>query len=173
LKTHVAKAPIWVIAIGVVTIGALSVRNGAQTRETTLACDKREVRYSPFDASYGDKITLSEIKDSPGPLAEKSKKRSPQGTRYVLLQDADFNRPGPWMTTLFVGGVGRNGRLLRLSFTDHGSGGVQVRWLNEKLLFIEVWWGRIASTDLILDVDSATFLYKEMAEYGDMIQACH
>ncbi len=65
-----------------------------------------------------------------------------------------------------------NGRLLKLRVVDHASGGVQVQWLNEKLLFVEVWWGRIASTDLILDVSTKTFLYREMAEYGEMVQPC-
>jgi hypothetical protein len=90
-----------------------------------------------------------------------------------MVENLDFNKPGPWTTTVLIGGVGLQGRLLKLSFTDHASGGVSVELLNEKLLFAEIWWGRIASADLILDVSSQTFLYKETAQYGDLIQPCH
>lgn len=164
---------IWITALAVATIGTLAGKIEAQTAETTIACDKQDVRYSPFDSSYGERISLSETKDLPGQLAAKSEKRSPQGTRYVLLQSADFSKPGPWTTSVFIGGVGLNGHLPRLSFIDHANGGVRVQWLNEKLLFVEVWWGRIVSTDLIFDVNSGTFLYRETAECGDMIQPCH
>lgn len=138
-----------------------------------MACNEQEVKYSPFDSSSGDKITLAEIKDSTPALAAGNKKRSPQGTRYLLMQNADFSQPGPWTTTVFIGGTGLHGRLLKLSLIDHESGGVQVQWLNEKLLFVEVWWGRMVSVDLIVDINSRAFLYKEMAQYSDIIQPCH
>ena len=173
MKTHAANTFIWIIAIGVTTIAALAGQIESQTAETTIACDEREVRYKPFDSSYSNKVTLSEIEDSSDLHVEKTKKQSPQGTRYFLLQNPDFSRPGPWRTTVLIGGVGLNKRPLKISLIDHANGGAQVHWLNEKLLFVEVWWGRIVSSDLILDVNSRAFLYKEMAEYGDVIQPCH
>jgi hypothetical protein len=173
LQMHAAKHSIWIAVMVAVTIGTLASRTEAQSAETTIACDKQEVRYRPFDSSLVEKITLSQTKDPLGLRAAESKNRSPQGTRYLLVQSADFSKPGPWTTTVLIGGIGLNGRLLKLSFIDHASGGVHLQWLNEKLLFIEVWWGRIASTDLILDVNNRTFLYKETAEYGDLIQPCH
>jgi hypothetical protein len=160
----------WIAAIAVGVIATLTSRIEAQTAGATIACDKQEVRYSPLDSSYGERIMLATINDFSGQPS--TKKRSPQGTRYVLLESAGFSGPGPWTTTALIGGVGLNGRLLKLSFINHASGGVRVQWLNEKLLFVEVWWGRIASTDLILDVSSKTFLYRETADYGDMIQPC-
>lgn len=36
----------------------------------------------------------------------------------------------------------------------------QVRWINEKLLFIRVMWGRVAGTDLILDVETEQIVYE-------------
>jgi hypothetical protein len=41
-----------------------------------------------------------------------------------------------------------------------------VRWINEKLLFLRPWWGRIAATDLILDVETERFIYEESVTYG-------
>jgi len=58
---------------------------------------------------------------------------------------------------------------ITLSFFDHGRGGVQIHWLNEKLLYGSVWWGRVLSTDFIFDVEQRVFLYKEMANYDCFI----
>lgn len=37
----------------------------------------------------------------------------------------------------------------------------EVRWLNEKLVFMRAWWARIAATDLIYDVEREQFIYAE------------
>ncbi len=37
----------------------------------------------------------------------------------------------------------------------------KVRWINEKLLFIRYWYGRIVGVDSIFDVEKESFIYKE------------
>jgi len=37
----------------------------------------------------------------------------------------------------------------------------EVKWINEKLLFMRPWWGRIAATDLIYDVEAEKVVYAE------------
>ena len=48
-------------------------------------------------------------------------------------------------------------------FLGRGSGAVlaEVKWLNENLLFIRPWWGRIAATDLIYDVEAEKVIHSE------------
>jgi hypothetical protein len=89
-----------------------------------MPCNKKEVRYRPSDSSFDEKIILAETKNSSA--LHSAEKRSPQGTRYLMVENPDFNKPGPWTTTVLIGGVGLQGRLLKLSFTDHASGGVSV-----------------------------------------------
>lgn len=36
-----------------------------------------------------------------------------------------------------------------------------IRWVNEKLIFMRPWWGRIAATDLIFDVEAEKFVWSE------------
>jgi len=50
--------------------------------------------------------------------------------------------------------------LLRIEFT-HLFGLSDVKWINEKLLFMRPWWGRIAATDLIYDVEAEKVIYAE------------
>jgi hypothetical protein len=53
----------------------------------------------------------------------------------------------PWSTTLYI-------------------------WINDKLLFVQVWWGHIASSDLILDVEKENFLYDKLANDGKLSEPC-
>lgn len=43
---------------------------------------------------------------------------------------------------------------------------VATRWVNEKLLGMRVWWGRILGTDAVVDVESGDFVYREMVHDG-------
>ncbi len=70
--------------------------------------------------------------------------------------------------------IGSSGEAPRrvLTFLDHANGDVKLQWLNEKLLYGSVWWGRIVATDFIFDVERKTFIYREMADYGAIVQPC-
>ena len=49
--------------------------------------------------------------------------------------------------------------LIKISFDKlHG---IKEKWINEKLLFIQPWWGRIAATDIIYDVENEKIVYVE------------
>ncbi|KAF0145869.1 MAG: hypothetical protein FD156_547 [Nitrospirae bacterium] len=41
-----------------------------------------------------------------------------------------------------------------------------IKWINEKLLFIRIWWGRIAIDDVIFDVEKEAIVYTEPAVDG-------
>ncbi|MGA1871406.1 MAG: hypothetical protein ACMUJM_22990 [bacterium] len=41
-----------------------------------------------------------------------------------------------------------------------------INWINEKLLFIRIWWGRIAIDDVIFDVENELIVYTEPAVDG-------
>jgi hypothetical protein len=58
-----------------------------------------------------------------------------------------------------------------MKVVDHGTS-FEVRWINEQLLFVRVWWGHIASSDLILDTDTGTLLYDRLANYGEVVEPC-
>lgn len=49
--------------------------------------------------------------------------------------------------------------LIKISFNKlHG---IKEKWVNEKLLFLQPWWGRIAATDIIYDVENEKIVYIE------------
>jgi hypothetical protein len=54
---------------------------------------------------------------------------------------------------------------IRISFTDAMAVN-DVRWINEKLLYMRVWWGRIAATDLVFDVEQERMILSESTHDG-------
>ncbi|MGR9072573.1 MAG: hypothetical protein ACU833_05850, partial [Gammaproteobacteria bacterium] len=55
--------------------------------------------------------------------------------------------------------------LTRIAFSNL-DGLSDVKWINEKLIFMRPWWGRIAATDLIFDVEEEQVIYSEFVRDG-------
>jgi hypothetical protein len=83
----------------------------------------------------------------------------------------DYSKSGPRSTTLYIGNRAEGAGVLQATFTDDDKA-FAASWINEKLLFIQVWWERNVSSDLILDVDKGTFLYDELANYAELGEPC-
>jgi hypothetical protein len=133
-------------------------------------CESAKVQYSPVDDKYVDKIKVQAVTELQVP-DEAEKQFSPQHTMWLYQETPNYEKDGPWTTTALIRST--DGHTLRkLTFADHGTGGVKLEWLNERLLFGRVWWGRILSTDFILDVQNREFLYQQNAYYGELVEAC-
>jgi hypothetical protein len=121
-------------------------------------------RYAP----KASEVQVQEVERSVKPVRP-NLYRSPQGTKWLEETYPDTTKEGPWSTTLLVGD--NHGSLVKIIFPNHGQGGVHSEWLNEKLLFVQI-WGHIASIDLIFDVERASFIYSETAYYGQVGEPC-
>lgn len=131
-------------------------------------CDQVHVIYEKYVPSESE-IRMTTIRDESRP-ADDQLEKSPQGTKWFAESKPDFTKNGPWTTAVLVGD--QSGTLMKLVFPNHGSGGVAARWINDQLLFLSVWPGRIVSIDLILNVETAKFIYSEKANYGLLTQPC-
>jgi len=130
-------------------------------------CEDQTVEYKTLHPSK-TQFQMESISKDATPSGERV--RTPQGTRWLVQSQPDFMKDGPWTTTMIIGDG--HGAFLQLVFPNHGNGGVSSEWLNEKLLFLRIWLGRIVSIDMILDVQSRTVIYSESANYVDLIQPC-
>jgi hypothetical protein len=99
-------------------------------------------------------------------------KRSPHGTASYMLQAADTTKPGPWTSVIDVFGNAARPIHLRIRFSHPHQGDVRAQWLNEQLLWLQTWRGRIVSTDAILNVDTGRFIYEQDANYNSLIVPC-
>src|SRR5271154_7016281 len=101
---------------------------------------------------------ISLTKDELNKLAALPKDQTNSVTWLVEI-DPDTTRDGPWKTQLYLFDVEDTNHCVRVELTDHVSGGVSHAWINDELLSIKVWWGHIAWTDLILNVETCKILY--------------
>jgi hypothetical protein len=99
-------------------------------------------------------------------------KRSPHGTASYTLQTADTTKPGPWTSVIDVFGNAARPIHLRIRVSDPHQGDVRAHWLNEQLLWLQIWRGRIVSTDAILNVETGRFIYEQDANYNALIVPC-
>jgi hypothetical protein len=140
--------------------------------QTPGPCRNQEVHYGPAPQAIEKKIQLKWAAHDIFDISDTAKRTaSPQGTRWFVEIDPDYAHPGPWTTTLYIGNSRDEKADLKVVVTDHGNT-FSAHWINEKLLFVQVWWGRIASSDLLLDVDVGKFIYDEFANYGELIEPC-
>ena len=116
--------------------------------------------YLPFDATLDGKLFL----DSAELAYDGETTPSPNGLRALWGAFPDFTQDGPWSTILYVAdsGEGAADEVLRLTIDGHANVTPIARWINDDLLFIQVWWGRIAGSDHSLDISAPEFIYRRM-----------
>jgi hypothetical protein len=168
------KSTLLVLGTTLLSIGGAS----AQTQGTDplprgdaipLKCSQQMVRYSRFDEAYSKRIVWQLVRQSENPPSNLKKERSPQNTRWSVTVEPDRTKAGPWTTSIYFGSD-INEDVWKLSLIDNTD--TNFKWLSDKLVFGSIWWGRIYATDVILDIDNHKFIYREMANFGDMIQPC-
>lgn len=162
------------VRVGVALVAVvLAAAAEGQEASPLPPCGGQQVTYGPPGEAYRSRVRIERVAAAPGAQsAPAGAVVSPQGTRWFVLAEPDFLAPGPWRTVLTVTARATEAPGWRLTVGDHASYGVRAHWLNEKLLFVEAWWGRVAATDLVLDVESGAPLYAEDADLVALIQPC-
>lgn len=89
---------------------------------------------------------------------------SPNGAYRFWVRNPDTAEPGPWGAGLVIGAERAQNSVVLFSEV---SGRINPSWVNEKLIFVRVPWGRVTFTDLIVDAEENTIIYQEQAIYGE------
>jgi hypothetical protein len=77
-------------------------------------------------------------------------------------------KPGPWSTEIRV--FNERDDIIKIELGDHAATyGTSIKWVNEKLLYIQLWWGRILGTYFIFDVEKEKIVIKEMVYDGGIV----
>ena len=134
-----------------------------------LKCADAKVRYAPFDEAYSKRMVLKSVSDAENPPAGSKKDYSPERNMWLVAVEPDTTKPGPWSKSIYFGSDS-NEEVWKLTVIDQN--GVGTRWLNEKLVYGQVSWGRIYATEFVLDLQQHKFIYREMANYGAVTEPC-
>ena len=141
----------------------------SSSTQRLLKCDDARVVYTPFDKTYSKRIIFKSVTDTEDPPQNARKEYSPERNMWMAAVEPDTSKPGPWNTSIYFG-LNSNEEVWKLTFVDQRGGGV--KWLSQKLVFGQAWWGRIYATEFVLDIQQHKFIYMEMANYGAMTEPC-
>ena len=174
------RASVWLVAAFtlICTHGAaasLQIPGAAvEESEKLPPCDEDRVSYLPLDGDLAAQIKESFHLEVVKPEAvrsvlEKHKDRSnsPNKKRWASIwRDHPVGVNSGW-TEIAVERAPND--LLVVRLRDVYQDAVTFKWISKKLLFVEAWWGRIAATEMILDVEKGSWVYQELAYYNGAI----
>lgn len=148
-----------------------------EVTEQFMDCQDVVVRYAePSLVPLEGHVSIQRLKQRPG------QRLNEYGNEYVPdspQMTAAFNRvvtvstkkPGPRGNVIEVFSTKGEAVAWQIEAEDLVED-MRLQWLNEDLLFIRAWWGRIVSTDLIFQLSSGRFIYAQEANYGLLVQPC-
>jgi hypothetical protein len=92
---------------------------------------------------------------------------SPNKAYWFSVTEPDTMKPGPYKLQIDI--YNERDYLVRSDVPNvYGNFKSEVKWINEKLLYTRVWWGRVKGVDLIFDVEKEQIIYKEMTNWGSI-----
>lgn len=118
--------------------------------------------HSAFDEEFSKRIVISRVKIKYN--GQLKKEFSSNNAYWYHVQSADYHKEGPYTTNILI--YNERGYLVSLKLLEHSQYEPNIKWINEKLIYVEVWWGRILGTYLIFDVEKEQIIYKEMMHDG-------
>lgn len=118
---------------------------------------------SPDSLVYRSKPVISHV---PGPLDSGPRVLSPNKAYWFSVSPAGCPGAGTIPARLIHVFTERPA-MLRLTLRDADCRyETSAHWVNEKLIFVRVWWGRQAGSDLLVDVESEELIYHELVHDG-------
>lgn len=152
-----------VFFLGIMAAVGLALASSAEWHTPPNKWTKPRVYHTPFDDRYSSRVKIGQD-FVPVQLTEKT--WSPNKTYWFITTDPDLKKEGPWNTTISV--FNERDYLTQILLLDHNNSKPKVRWINEKLLYIEAWWGRVLGTCMVYDAEREEIIHKEMANWGGM-----
>jgi hypothetical protein len=89
---------------------------------------------------------------------------SPNKAYWYVLTISDTTKPGPFSGTVHV--YNERDYLIQIQLLDIKSGALTASWINEKLIHMRVWLGRVLGFDVVFDVEKEQIVYREMVNWG-------
>ena len=124
--------------------------------------------HSEFDKNYENRIRISHAQiDKKILLGKNIKERnySPNKAYWFVAKFPDTMKPGPWSTEIRV--FNERDYIIKIELVDYAAQYVTtIKWINEKLLYIELWWGRVLGTYFIFDAEKEKVVIREMVHDG-------
>ena len=120
--------------------------------------------HTPFDEGWSDRIV---VRRTPLTQVPNEKVFSPNKSYWYSLTEPDFTKARTHNLQINI--YNERDYLVRLEILDiYGNFKPHSEWINEKLLYVRLWWGRVLGVDFIFDVEKEQIIYKENINDGNV-----
>jgi len=121
---------------------------------------KPRIYHTPFDRQFSKQIHIG--KNLVSLSKTWTKTWSKNKAYWFAVSDRDTERMRQ-DTTISI--FNERDHLPQVRLLNHAHS-PKVKWINEKLVYVEVWWGRVLGTTLIYDAERERIVHKEMFRDG-------
>lgn len=155
-----------ILRIIVLLVGILNITSGLASGNSwhTSPDQWKEPRifHSAFQNEFKDRLEIGRDVFSIIPTEQHW---SPNKAYYYMILFPDTSKANcPWDTIVSI--YNEKDYLVQIRIKDHSNSFPKIQWINEKLLYIEIWWGRVIGTYMIFDVEKEKTIYREMIQDG-------
>jgi hypothetical protein len=144
------------------TLCFIAVLTGACWAQN-LPCSEARIRYSDPPAEFANKVRLTAAQT----VDQTNEQKSPHSVRVVAQSKPNYMNPGPWSSSFTFLNQRSSKPLFSLVVKEHGST-IHGEWVSDRLYFVEIWWGRIAASEVLIDVETRKIIYHQFAHYGEV-----
>ena len=99
------------------------------------------------------------------PVRDIEGKPSPNGAYNFLIESSAGNSDVEPYSRLLV--FNERPYLLEVRFPNAKSIS-EAKWINENLIYVRVWWGRISGSDIVLDAEKEAIVFRQHIEDGTL-----
>ncbi len=130
--------------------------------------EKPRTFHADFDKDFENRIKISHINlsENVANIEEAIKNYSRNDAYWFVVNLPDTMKPCPWLAQLIV--FNERDYFIKIELKDyHATYTPTTKWINEKLLYVQLWWGRVLGTYFIFDVEKEEIIIKEMVWDGN------
>ena len=125
--------------------------------------NKPRIFHEPFEPTFENRIKISHValNKTADEINKKKLQYSPNKAYWFVVDAPDTMKDGPWSTEIKI--FNERDYLVSIKLIDYAAQyTTKINWTNEKLLYVQFWWGRIVGSYFIFDVENEKVLIKEM-----------
>ncbi len=116
---------------------------------------------TPFDDHWADRINIEKI-----PLKEIQNDKVFSPNKAYWFSVIEPNSISSAIRDAQINIYNERDYLLCIKLLELNHYQITTNWVNEKIIYIRAWWGRVLGVNLIFDVESEKIIYKENVNDG-------
>jgi len=123
--------------------------------------DEPRIFQTPFDDHWAERISIEKISFQE---SQKDKVFSPNKAYWFSVIEP--NSVSSAIRDAQINIYNERDYILCMKLLELNHYQITTKWINEKIIYIRAWWGRVLGFDLLFDVEIEKFIYKENVNDG-------